>query len=171
MRQRIELSLKRSFETSSQALRAAASNSLMARATCFWAEDMALKEPKLSKRAKNSLKKISLAAALTADSSYDARQLSARAMAPNVAARRNIWLRQWDGDSSSVSGLVGVPFKGEKFGEALEPFLIETKDKREVLPSGRKEHIWGKTHSFRAPGNSTRGRVFSPKRERKMEQR
>lgn len=63
-----------------------------------------------------------------------------------------------------MSRLVGVPFKGEKlFRAALEPLFIETKDKRKVLPSNKKESNRGKSQSFWSPGFSSRGRDFFPR--------
>lgn len=136
---RVESALRRNFEASSQTFRASAANSIMARAAYLWAEELASSDPSLSRTAKSTLKKIALASAFAADASFDSVQLSARAMAASVTARRNIWLRHWDVDAGSQSRLVGVPFKGSKlFGEALDPILIENRDKRKVLPSNRK---------------------------------
>lgn len=82
---------------------------------------------------------MSLAAAFAAASSLDALQFSARAMGANVVARRSVWLRG-EGDSASIACLVSFPFKGEKlFGKVLEPHLVEGKDKKKVLPLGRKK--------------------------------
>lgn len=91
---RVETFLRRDFEASALALRATSANSIMARVAFVWANDLA-KIPKIPKKARSINKKISLVSA------YDSLQLSARAMAVNVVARRSLWLRQWDGDAAS----------------------------------------------------------------------
>lgn len=56
-----------------------------------------------------------------------------------ILARRNFWLRHWEGDSVSVTRIINIPFEGEKyFGEALKPLLVESKDKHMVLTSNKK---------------------------------
>lgn len=136
---RIEDFLKRNFEVSSMALKAASANSIMARATYVWANEVAASS-KLPKRFRSQLKKISLASAFVSNSSYDTLQFSARALATNAVARQHLWLRQWEGDSASLSRVVNIPFKGGKlFGQDLESLLIESKGKRKVLPSGKKD--------------------------------
>lgn len=83
------------------AFRAIVYNSIMARAAFVWADELS-SEPRLSKKAKNYLKKISLVAAFAADSSYDALVLSAPALVASTVAHQsvcgcaiNLWLRQW----------------------------------------------------------------------------
>lgn len=65
----------------------------MARAAFLLVEELATSELRLSQKAKNCLKKISLAAAFRADSSFNALQLNARAMVFNVIVKHNIWLQ------------------------------------------------------------------------------
>lgn len=105
---RLDTSLRKGFEASSQA-------SIMARAVISWVDKLAKSESELTKRALNSLKKISVAPAFMADTSLDSVQLSTRAMANQVVSCRNVWLREWNkGDSTSASRLAILPSKGEK---------------------------------------------------------
>lgn len=78
-----------------------------------WAKDLA-RIPKLPKKARNMIEKISMASVFVLDSSYDSLQLSARTMAVNVVARRSLWLRQWDGDAASMTRVISIPFKDGK---------------------------------------------------------
>lgn len=98
---RVESALKRGFETSALALQASVANSVMARAMLSWIEDLEKSGEKLSRAGRNSLKKISLAAAFTANSSLDALQFTAKSLASNVVARRSVWLRHWEVDQDS----------------------------------------------------------------------
>lgn len=111
---RMEFFLKRSFEASAMALKAASANSIMARAAYVWANKVAASS-KLPKRFRSQLKKISLAAAFASDSLYDALQLSARALATNAVARRHLWTWRWEGNSASLTQVVNIPFKGANF--------------------------------------------------------
>lgn len=99
MDRRVDTFLKRNFEATSLAFRPIATNSIMAGAAFVWADKMS-SEPKLSKKAKSCLKKISLAMAFAADFSYDALVLSAWALVANTVMRRNLWLRHWGGEET-----------------------------------------------------------------------
>lgn len=63
-------------------------------------------------------------------------------MTANVVSHRNIWLCNWEVDSGSQNRLVGLPFQGAKlFGHALEPILVESKDKKRMLPTSTKKEV------------------------------
>lgn len=110
----IESGLQKSFDASALALRVASANLLMARATMSWIEDYQNSAGKLPKDLRNLFKKLSLAAGFAADSSLDALQFSAKAMASNVVAQWNVWLQYWDVDQGSQSRLLAFPFLGGK---------------------------------------------------------
>lgn len=138
---RIEQALRRDFEASANSLRAAASASLFARASYVWASKLITPEVDIDKEFKDEIKKVALASAFAADATFDAFQMASRAMAYSVAARRNTWLRCWEADPSAQTKLAAVPFLGfNLFGDALERYLVEDKDKKKVLPSKKKEH-------------------------------
>lgn len=69
--------MKKSFESLALALRAAAANSVMVQAMASWMEDFETSDVEMSQAARNYLKKISLAATFTADSSLVAVQFTA----------------------------------------------------------------------------------------------
>lgn len=138
---RIEQVLRRDFEASANSIRASASASLFARAAYVWSSNLTAPETEIPKELKDELKKIALASAFAADATFDAFQMTARSMAYSVAARRNTWLRCWEADPSAQTKLAAVPFTGiHLFGDTLERYLVEDKDKKKVLPSRRKEH-------------------------------
>lgn len=147
---RMETSLKRSFEFSSCAFRAESATSVMSRAAFIWAQE-ASKQKKLPKSTKSLLKRIALASAFASDASLDAMRFSARAMSSNVTTRRTLWLKSWTGEPSSHNKLINLPFEGGKlFGKALDPILVEAKDKRKILPPGKRDSQKSKTSSFRS---------------------
>lgn len=138
---RIEQALRRDFEASANSLRASASASLFARASYEWASKMTTPEVDIPKEFKDEIKKVALASAFAADATFDAFQMASRAMAYSVTARRNTWLRCWEADPSAQTKLAAVPFTGfHLFGEVLDRYLVEDKDKKKVLPSKKKEH-------------------------------
>lgn len=129
----------------------AVTNSVFSRPAHVWAEELA-SDSSLPGRVRSSLKKMALATAASADCAYDSLELAGRSMATGVVARRNVWLRHWQGDAGSAARLVSSSFKGEKLvGESLEPLLVEDKDKRKVLVSTKKEAP-KKSRSFRPSG-------------------
>lgn len=65
----------------------------------------------------------------------DAAKFTSRAIASAVMARHMLWLHNWQADAKSKWKLASEPFTGGKvFGEAMEPILVETKDRRKILP-------------------------------------
>lgn len=133
----VEAALQRDFQVAASAFRASVANSTMARGAFVWAKYLAAQDHDLSNKAKSMLKKITMADALSADASLDALRFNVHAMAANVVARRN-----WEVDIGSQNRLVGVPFQGEKlFGQALDPILVESKDKKRILPSNSKKDV------------------------------
>lgn len=141
---RIETALQKSFDASALALRAALANSLMSRAMLSWMEEHQESAGKLPRDLRALLKNLSLAVGFAADSSLHALQFSAKALASNMVTRRNVWLRHWDVDQGSQSRLLAFPFRGEKlFGQTLDPLLVESKDKRKVLPTNKRDFTKG----------------------------
>lgn len=75
----------------------------------------------------------------------------------------SVWLRGWNGNAVSVARLVSLRFKGEKlFGDSLEPFLIENKDKQKVLPLHKMEDP-RRPEPFRSPGTGFSSRELVQK--------
>lgn len=165
---RVETALKRVFESTSNAPRTSAATLVFARAIILWAEELPKQDFKLSKHTKDTLKKMALSAAYAADASLESMQFCSRAIVSNVVARRNVWLRHWEVDTGSQASLAASPFSGSKlFGQVLDPLLIESKDKRKVLPTVSKTENKSKTfqpfHSFRLQGRNKEHNKFRPK--------
>lgn len=156
---RIEQALRRNFKASSAALRASNACSLFARAAYSWALDLSAADKKLPEGVKDVLKKITLAAAFSADASLDAIQMTARAMAGNVTARRHLWLRGLELDPSTHAKVASMPFKGTQlFGEGIDQHLADDMDKKKVLPSRRRRNSRPKRTSGSRASRSHQGR-------------
>lgn len=81
------------------------------------------------------INKMVAAVEYSADASLDAAKFAAKAMASMVTSRRLLWLLPWHADLKSKWKLASAPYKGaDLFGAALEPILVEGKDKWKVLP-------------------------------------
>lgn len=157
---RIELALRRNFEACTNAAKSAMTASLFTRAVYTWASDLASAEADLPKELKDDIKKMALASAFAADATLDSFQMANRGVASSVSARRNVWLRSWEADPSAQAKLAAVPFKGEElFGDTLDRYLVENKDKKKVLPSKRKE---GKTRRRFRPFKDNRPSARHP---------
>ncbi|XP_042333486.1 uncharacterized protein LOC121935728 [Sceloporus undulatus] len=133
---RADSALKRCFEASSTAIRAASSTSILTRAAHLWAKDLMLEVPKGNTRLCQGINKLLKVLAFAANSSLDIVQFSSRAQAASIPVRRCLWLKNWQVNTRSKQNLTLALFSGTKlFGEALDPVLIETKDKKKALPS------------------------------------
>lgn len=86
-------------------------------------------------RLQQDLSKIIAPTEYLSDATLNATKFASRALASNVTSRqRLLWLHQWQADMRSKWRLATAPFKGQQlFGEVLDPFLVEGKDKRKVL--------------------------------------
>lgn len=135
-----ETALRRAHLAGSWAVRASTSASFFTRASVRWLRHLQSHLAPEDVRAHQDLSKILAAAEYTADATLAAAKFSARAMASSVTARRMLWLRHWRMDGKNKWKLASAPFGGgQLFGQALDPLLVETKDKRKVLPSqGRR---------------------------------
>ncbi|XP_053168699.1 uncharacterized protein LOC128352279 [Hemicordylus capensis] len=142
--------LRKIHNGSATVIRAAATNSIFARATILWTKELAKLVPPENLKLRQGLNKIAQASALMADSSLDCLQHASRSMAANVAIRRGLWLKHWRVDAKSKASLGATPFKGSKlFRESLEPVLVETQDKKKAMPGGRTDN----RRFFRGGGN------------------
>lgn len=80
----VEATQKGDFKASALALKASAANSVLARGILACVDDLVKTDRKLPRLTCNTLKKISLAAAFTADSSLDSVQFNAKAFSGEV---------------------------------------------------------------------------------------
>lgn len=120
-----------------QSIRASTAGSLFARAAYLWASNLAARDSDLPEKVKNEVEKTALAPAFAADASLDAVQFSARAMASNVAARRNTWPRNWEDGLLAQAKVAGVPSTGTHlFGDGLD-WIEESQEKSAPIEEGR----------------------------------
>lgn len=84
---------------------------------------------------RQDLNKIIAATQFPADAALNAARFAAKSLASSVSACHLVWLRHWQADTWHMWHLTLVTFTGSKlFGEPLEAFLTETKDKKKILP-------------------------------------
>ncbi|XP_068102520.1 lamina-associated polypeptide 2, isoforms alpha/zeta-like [Hyperolius riggenbachi] len=103
------------------------------------------------------------AANYLSDAADDTVRLSARTTALVNSTRRGIWVKTWQGDTSSKSKLCGIPCEGELlFGSKLDETLERSSDNKKNFPIKRKNFRFKR--SFRDPKQSEQGSKSYPKR-------
>lgn len=81
------------------------------------------------------INKLIAAAEFSADATLNSAKFASRAVASNITSRRLLWLQHWQADMRTKWRLAAVPFKvGSLFREAPDPILVESRDKRKILP-------------------------------------
>ncbi|XP_068089930.1 lamina-associated polypeptide 2-like isoform X1 [Hyperolius riggenbachi] len=69
------------------------------------------------------------------DAATESIRLTARAAALSNVARRNIWIKTWEGSNISKSKLCTIPFSGDLlFGHQLDEILERSSDKKKGFP-------------------------------------
>uniref|UniRef100_A0A8C6X389 TATA box-binding protein-associated factor RNA polymerase I subunit D n=1 Tax=Naja naja TaxID=35670 RepID=A0A8C6X389_NAJNA len=150
--ERIEQSLQRSHQAAAWAVKASTAASFFTRTSLKWLKQLQDRIPNADIRTHQDLYKIVAAAEFTADATLDVVKFATKAIASSVVARRMCWLRNWQADGRRKWKLASSPVQGDKlFGEALDPFLVESKHKRKVLPSLYKRAENGPAPYFRHP--------------------
>lgn len=140
---RLEQSLVKSHMASAWAARSALASSFFNRAAILWLRQLQDRLPVSDTRSQQDLSKILAALEFSADATLNSSRFAAKSIGSSVTARRLLWLRNWQADAKSKWRLATSAFEGPSlFGAPLEPLLIETKDKRRILPSvsRRSEH-------------------------------
>lgn len=131
---RADMVLQRAHLGAAWAIKAASTASFFNRSTLLWLRQLQEKLSPEEARIKHDLNKIVAAIQFSADSTLSAARFAAKSLASAVTARRLTWLRHWQADARHKWKLASVPFGGSRlFGDALDPFLTETRDKRKVL--------------------------------------
>ncbi|XP_034278399.1 uncharacterized protein LOC117668538 [Pantherophis guttatus] len=132
---RAEHVLQRAHQGASWAIRAAATVSFFNRTTLLWLQRLQESLTTEDSRIQQDLNKIIAATQFSADATLNAARFAAKSLASSVTAHRLVWLRHWQADARHKWRLASVPFAGPKlFGDSLDPFLSETKDKKKFLP-------------------------------------
>lgn len=163
---RCEHSLVRSHQATAWSVKASLAASFFNRASILWLRQLQAKLPISDLRAQQDISKIIVALEFSADATLNSSRFAAKAIGSSIAARRLLWLRQWQADAKSKWRLASSPFEGPKlFGAPLEPLLVESKDKKRILPSLSRRSEFRSQSSFR-PFRSPEGRYSGNRRQR-----
>ncbi|XP_058017525.1 uncharacterized protein LOC131187272 [Ahaetulla prasina] len=133
---RADQSLVKSHQASAWAVRSSIASSFFNRAAIMWLKQHQSRLPTSDVRAHQDLNKVIAALEFSADSTLNAARFSAKSIGSTVTSRRLLWLRHWRADTRNKWRLASSPYAGSHlFGASLDPILVETKDKKKVLPS------------------------------------
>lgn len=106
-----------------------------ARTSLIWLRQMQARASPEDAHLHQDINKIIAATEYMADATLNSAKFASRAMASNIASCHLLWLCHWQADMKTKWRLVAAPFKGGSlFAEALDPVLVEGRDKRKVLP-------------------------------------
>ncbi|XP_013907089.1 PREDICTED: uncharacterized protein LOC106537477 [Thamnophis sirtalis] len=137
---RTEMALILAHKSAAWAVRSAMAASFFTRTSLLWLKQMQARFPVTDLQTHKDLNNLIAAAEFSADATLNSVRFASRAIGNSLTARRLLWLRPWQSNIKFKWKLASTHFKGDKlFGEALEPILIETKDKKKVLPSMSKQ--------------------------------
>lgn len=131
----IEQDLRQVYDASSMSIGGNATASIVARASIVWTKKLLDLIPQADSRLQEGLSRILKANAFLVDATLDSLVFTSRSMAASVHACRALWLRAWQADNKWKQIVAAYPFTGDKlFGPHLEKILVETRDKKKVLP-------------------------------------
>lgn len=136
---KIDYDLRRSYESSALAVKASSSASIVARATVVWAKKLLTLVPQTDTKVLEGLSRTVKANSFIADATLDTLTFSSRSIAAEVHTHRALWLCAWQADIKAKQIVAAYPFSGEKlFGSHLDKILVETRDKKKVMPNTLK---------------------------------
>nr|XP_033788131.1 uncharacterized protein LOC117354536 [Geotrypetes seraphini]XP_033788132.1 uncharacterized protein LOC117354536 [Geotrypetes seraphini] len=143
---RVDSVLKKQFRALTSGLNAAAATSFVARACHTLLRQTSTAE-------KDVYPQFLLSGVdYVADALYDMFRVMSKGSACSISARRILWMRHWDGDSSSKATLSRLPFKDQLlFGKGLN----------DLVASSRKRKAPAFRQRFRRARNS-RGSAWNP---------
>lgn len=102
----------------------------------MWVKQLQDRLPVSDTRAHQDVNTILAALEYSVDVTLNASRFAVKAIGSNITSRRLLWLRQWQADAKSKWHLASSPYsEGQLFGAPLEPLLIESRDKRKILPN------------------------------------
>lgn len=134
-----EVALRKTHQAAAWTIRATTLTLFFSRASLIWLCQLQEWLPPDDTRLHQDINKLVAATEYLADASLDAAKFASRALLSAVTSRRLLWLCHWRADMKAKWKLASVPYKGSALlGDALDPILIEGKDKRKVLPSSYK---------------------------------
>lgn len=170
-----ELAFQKTHQAATWAVKTATSTSFFTRASLLWLRQLQERLPSENARLHQDVNQLVAAAEYVADASLNAVRFVSRALSSAVTSLRLFWLRNWRADARTKWKLASAPYKAPSlFGAALEPLLIEDKDKRKVPLSSyhrpeRHYTPYSQRHSFRntaALGTSYRQQSYFQGRTR-----
>lgn len=130
-----EIGFQKAHKAAAWAVKAATVTSFFNRASLIWLHQLQESLPPDDKRIHQDINKLVAAMEYSADASLNAAKFASRSLAATVTKRRLIWLCNWKADSKAKWKLASSAFKApDLFGSALDPILIEDKDKWKILP-------------------------------------
>ncbi|XP_032090898.1 uncharacterized protein C10orf67 homolog, mitochondrial isoform X1 [Thamnophis elegans] len=136
---RIEPTLVHSHQASAWSFRAGTSASFFSRSALLWLRQLQAKLPARDFRARRDINKIKVALEYTADASLDAARFAPKTIASPIPTHRLLWLKQWQAEARAKWRLASFPYSSSLlFGVPLDAVLVESKDKRKVLPLRNK---------------------------------
>ncbi|XP_060550761.1 lamina-associated polypeptide 2-like [Pantherophis guttatus] len=136
---RTEWAFRKAHQEAAWAIRTSTAMSFFSRAALIWLRQMQERLPPEDTRLQQDINKIFAATKYASDASLNSAKFASRTLASTVTARRLFWLCPWKADLKAKWKLAAAPYKApDLFGEALEPVLVEDKDKRKVLPSSHR---------------------------------
>ena len=141
MDKRMDLLLKRSWQSIMNGLKPAMATTCVARNLEFWTNQLKnhISADSSKEEILESFSTLTAAVAYIADASVEAIKMSARSAALANSARRALWLKTWPGDAASKNKLCGIPFSGDLlFGPDLDSILDRTADRKKSFPVKRK---------------------------------
>ncbi|XP_034282740.1 RNA-binding protein 33-like [Pantherophis guttatus] len=166
---RAEKTLLKGHLAAAWSIRVSSSASFFNRAALLWLKQLQDRLPRSDLRAHQDLNKIAAALEYSADATLNATRFAARALGSSITSRRLLWLQNWQADIRSKWQLASAPYTvGSLFGPPLERLLVETRDKRKILPSQLQRSIsryspYPRSQPFRAPdSNSFQPRFHRP---------
>lgn len=117
-------------------IKAATSTSFFNTASLIWLHQLQERLPPEETRLHQDINKLVAATEYSADASLNAAKFASRALASSVTSQRLFWLHNWKADVKAKWNLAAALYKAPNlFGAALDPVLVEDKDKQKVLSS------------------------------------
>ncbi|XP_013915501.1 PREDICTED: uncharacterized protein LOC106543922 [Thamnophis sirtalis] len=132
---KMEMTLCKMHQEVAWAIRAATARSFFNRTSLVLLHQLQSRVPPEDTQLYQDINKLVAATEFSSDTTLNAARFATRAMASNVTSSHLLWLHHWQADMRSTWRLASAPFKGGNlFGESLDPILVETRDKKKVLP-------------------------------------
>lgn len=143
MDKRIDLDLKRTWDSTVANLKPALATTCVAPNLEFWLSQLLAHLQSGSPREEfmDSFPILFKVVGYIADASTESVQMSARTSAMAVLARRAFRLKFWSGDATYKSRLCSLPVQGDLlFGPELDSVLERTSDKKKMFLEVKKAH-------------------------------